>query len=387
MRGTSGTSMQARIGAGILLAALFVACASPRLALAGGETIDFRWHHFSDNQGTNVSTTTFDVSKPFQSGSGRIAITYSLDMVSMPAIPGVPGSEEHLDALTTASRPVSGTFSESENYEKHRQQLEGSASRGEYTGRFYTSIEEDWRAYQAGFSWQRQLAQENTTLSIDTDFGWDNIMPIVEEGSAARDDRRTTVSAVGTWQQTIDVRTLSRVALEVGSIHGYQANPYRSVRTDSTIVPENVPRERLRSAISAELIRYLSTRSSIRFGYRLYRDDWSLFSHTGSVEFKQALGDVAVVRYRYRYYTQNEAYFFREDYDDPSGVDGYLTADYKLAPLSSNLFGVKLEVPALDLLHLRRFCDAANLVLKVERYYTSTDFSAGIVETGIQVGF
>jgi len=28
-----------------------------------------------------------------------------------------------------------------------------------------------------------------------------------------------------------------------------------------------------------------------------------------------------------------------------------------------------------------------DLVFKVERYYTSTDFSAGIIETGIQVGF
>ena len=359
----------------------------PGRAHADGETIDFRWHYFSDNQGTDVSTTSFDVMKPFQAGSGRIALTYSLDMVSMPPIPGVPGSEEHLDALTEASRPVSGTYQESEDYKKHRNQLEGAVGFGEVTGRFYTSIEEDWRAYQAGASWQRMMAQENTILAVDADFGWDHIMPLVEEGSASRDDHRTTISGVGTWQQTIDVKTQSRVALELGTIHGYQSNPYRSVRTDSTIVAESHPRERLRSALSAEIIRYLSSRSSLRFGYRLYRDDWSLMSHTGSVEFKQALGDVAVVRYRYRYYNQNGAYFYREDYADPEGVDGYLTADYKLAPLSSNLFGVKLEVPALDLLHLRRVFDAADLVFKVERYYTSTDFSAGIIETGIQVGF
>jgi hypothetical protein len=371
----------------IALAAFALACLLPGLALADGETIDFRWHYFTDNQGTDVSTTTFDVMKPFQTGTGRIAVTYSLDMVSMPAIPGVPGSEEHLDALTAASRPVSGTYQESEEYRKHRQQLEGSIGAGELTGHFYTSIEEDWRAFQGGLSWQRQLAQENTLLAFDGSFGWDNIMPIVETGGAPRDDRRTSISAVGTWQQTINIRTQSRIALELGAINGYQSNPYRSVRTDSSIVAESHPRDRLRSALSAEIIRYLSSRSSLRFGYRLYRDDWSLFSHTGSIEFKQALGDAAVLRYRYRYYTQNGAYFYRDEYVDPTGVDGYLTADYKLAPLSSNLFGVKLEVPALDLLHLRSVFDAADLVLKVERYYTSTDFSAGIIETGIQVGF
>jgi Protein of unknown function (DUF3570) len=356
-------------------------------ARAGGEAIDFRWHHFSDNQGTNVSTTTFDVAKPFGSESGRIAITYSLDMVSMPAIEGVPGSEEHLDALTTASRPVSGDYQESDTYQKRRHQLEGAVGMRSFTGTFYTSIEEDWHAYQAGLSWQRQLAEENTLLALDGSLGWDQISPIVEEGTPTRDDRRTSLSMVGTWQQTIDVRTQSRLALEVGQIRGYQANPYRSVRTDSTIVAEVHPRERLRTALSAEVIRYLDTRSSVRLGYRLYRDDWDLLSHTGNLEFKQALGDLAVLRYRYRYYTQNGASFYREDYVDANGVDGYLTADYKLAPLASNLFGVKLEVPALDLLHLSRVFTRADLVLKVERYYTSTDFSAGIFETGIEVAF
>lgn len=361
--------------------------AAPASARGDDETLDFRWHYFTDNQGTSVSTTSFDVARPFLTGDGRMAITYSLDMVSMPAIAGVPGSDEHLDALTTASRPVSGVYQESANYEKRRHQLEGAIGAGELTGTFYLSMEEDWRAHQAGVSWQRALAGENTLLAIDGAFGWDSIHPVVEEGSAARDDRRTSFSAVGTWQQTLDLRTQSRVALEVGGVRGFQANPYRSVRTDSAIVAEVHPRERVRSALSAEVIRYLDTRSSLRFGYRFYRDDWQVQSHTGSVEFKQMIGDAAVLRYRYRYYHQGSAYFYRVDYADPTGVDGYLTSDYKLAPLASNLFGVKLEVPALHLLHLDSVFAAADLMLKVERYYTSTDFAASVVETGLQVTF
>src|SRR5688572_22299510 len=187
----------------VAVAALAALMAAP--AHAAGEAIDFRWHHFADNQGTNVSTTTFDVAKPFGTENGRIAVTYSLDMVSMPAIEGVPGSEEHLDALTTASRPVSGEYQESDSYEKRRHQLEGAVGLRNLTGTFYTSIEEDWHAYQAGLSWQRTLAQENTLLALDGSFGWDEITPIVEEGSPARDERRTGVSMVGTWQQTLNV--------------------------------------------------------------------------------------------------------------------------------------------------------------------------------------
>jgi hypothetical protein len=370
------------------LAFVAIGCAlAPVPARGAGESLDFRWHYFADNQGTSVSTTSFDVARPFHAGNGRIAITYSLDMVSMPAIAGVPGSEEHIDALTTASRPVSGIYQESANYEKRRHQLEGAVGAGEFTGAFYLSLEEDWRAHQAGLSWQRALRGESTLLAVDGALGWDSIQPVAEEGSAAQTDRRMSFSTVGTWQQTLDLRTQSRVALEVGSVRGFQANPYRSVRTDSAIVAEVHPRERLRSALSAEIIRYLDTRSSLRCGYRLYRDDWQVTSHTGSFEFKQVIGEAAIVRYRYRYYRQGSAYFYRDDYADASGVDGYLTSDYKLAPLASNLFGVKLEVPALHLLHLDNVFSAADVLLKVERYYTTTDFAASIVETGIRVTF
>jgi hypothetical protein len=370
---------------------LGAACASLLLlaaeAGAAGEAIDFRWHHFSDNQGTRVSTTSFDVSKPWSGDNGRISLTYSLDEVSMPAIQGAPGSQEHLDAITAASRPVSGVYLESENYEKRRHQLEATLGRGDLSGIFYTSIEEDWRAHQAGLGWRRELAQSNAILGIEGSYGWDHVTPLDEDGGVASEDRRSSLSAVGSWTQTLDLRTQSRLSLEVGRLSGIQSNPYRSVRTDSTIVPESHPRERVRSALAGELLRYLDSRSSLRLGYRFYRDDWQVQSHTGNLEFKQVLGESLILRYRYRYYTQTDAYFYREDYVDGEGVDGYLTSDYKLASLSSNLFGVKLSVPALDLLHLSGVFSEADLSVKFERYYTSTDFSAGIIETGIEVVF
>ena len=70
-----------------------------------------------------------------------------------------------------------------------------------------------------------------------------------------------------------------------------------------------------------------------------------------------------------------------------TGVGGYLTGDYRLGPLSSHLMGVTLgfdlaqlaaSVPAL-----RRF----NLSLDYERYFNSNNYSADIVETGIDFRF
>jgi hypothetical protein len=374
-----------------LLVTAFLALAQallPAHAGAAGESIDFRWHNFSDNQGTQVGTASFDVAKEWGGAAGsRLALTYSIDQVSLPAIAGVPGSQEHLDAVTTASRPIGGIYQESEDYEKKRHQLEGALARGDLSGTFYLSLEEDWRAQQVGLAWKREMAQSNATLGLESTVGWDEITPLGEDGSILSEDQRVSVSAVGSWAQTLDVRTQSRLSLELGRVGGFQSNPYRSVRTDSTIVPETHPRERLRSSLSGEILRYFDTRSSARLIYRFYRDDWRVQSHTGSLEFKQVVGEAVILRYRYRYYSQGAAYFYRDQYHDQNGIDGYLTSDYKLAPLSSNLFGVKLEIPALDLLHLRRVFSAAALNFKLERYYTSTDFSAGILETGIEVGF
>ena len=72
---------------------------------------------------------------------------------------------------------------------------------------------------------------------------------------------------------------------------------------------------------------------------------------------------------------------------DPKGWEALRRRMHRRVFLRSEGNVIELEVPALDLLHLRRVFDAADLVFKVERYYTSTDFSAGIIETGIQVGF
>jgi hypothetical protein len=366
----------------------FAATTLPSYVRAAGETVDFRWHHFADNQGTHVATTSLDLAKAWAGNlDGRFSLTYSLDQVSMPAIEGVPGSQELLDAITTASRPVSASYQQSENYEKRRHQLDGGLARGDLAGTFYLSFEEDWRAHQVGMNWNREVAQSNATVGLEGTVGWDRITPLGEDGNTVAEDHRTSVSAAGSWAQTLDVRTQSRLSLELGQVSGFQGNPYRSVRTDSSIVAESHPRHRLRSSLSGEILRYLDTRSSVRLGYRFYRDDWQVQSHTGSVEFKQVMGEAVILRYRYRYYTQGGAYFYSDHYLDETGVDGYLTSDYKLAPLSSNLFGVKLEIPALDLLHLRRVFSAADLNLKIERYYTSTDFSAGIIETGIEVGF
>ncbi len=353
----------------------------------GAQEVSFRWHHFGDNSGTQVSTTTLDATQPFGDQAATLGLSYSLDRVSMPAIKGVPGSDEQLDAITQASRPVSGINHESDNYEKERHQLEGSATAGEFTGRGYVSLEEDWRAHQLGLSWSRDVRADHTTLALAASYGWDDITPLDNQGTAVANDARQNWAVVGSAAQIINARTRARLSAEFGQTHGYQANPYRSVRTTASSVSERHPRRRARTALSGDLLRYFNTQSSVRLHYRYYSDDWRVASHTGQLEVNQRLGERATLRYRYRYYTQTAAYFYRPTYASVAGVGGFLSADYKLDQVTANLFGVKLGVPLVDWLRLDHVLAAVDWTLRVERYYTHTDFAASILETGFDVVF
>jgi hypothetical protein len=101
----------------------------------------------------------------------------------------------------------------------------------------------------------------------------------------------------------------------------------------------------------------------------------------------QYVNESVVVRYRYRFYRQTAADFWRDDYTEAGGVDGYQTADYRVGDFDAHLFGTKLTwdvgrgplaVPALNGIRVH---------LKYERYFNSNNFSANIFESGLTLSF
>jgi hypothetical protein len=92
-------------------------------------------------------------------------------------------------------------------------------------------------------------------------------------------------------------------------------------------------------------------------------------------------------QYQYRWYTQTSANFYLPEYPTTNGVNGYLTGDYRLGPLSSHLFGLSLNfdlgVLAADSKWMRPF----DVALDYERYFNSNNYSADILETGLTFRF
>jgi hypothetical protein len=170
-------------------------------------------------------------------------------------------------------------------------------------------------------------------------------------------------------------------------VTGLQHDPYRNVYVAGTNVPENHPTERMRRDFFTDLNQYLNNRSSLNIDYRYYSDDWGVSSHAVGIKLNQYVTDNLVFRYRYRYYTQAAATFYRDDYTQPGGVNGYMTGDYRLGDFGANLFGGRVSWNTGRLFRRIGVAAPAQLMFSYERYFNSNNFSATIVETGLTVAF
>jgi len=355
-------------------------------ALAAEQQVTATMHTFSDSEQNRVETYVVELLQGLRQGL-KLSLHGALDRVLLPPLPGLPGSQENVDAITTASRPVASAELSKQEYSKLRQEgivgLEWAPDpHGTHAGgSLYYSHESDYIGRQVGGSYSRDFRQGDTNLAFGLSHGFDTIRPESETGAPTVVHERQTEDWTGVWTQTVSPRTLAQVGFETTWVHGFQSNPYRQVYAGGEILPENHPDSRLRQAVFAQLDRYLMTRSSVSLRGRYYDDDWGIRAGTVDAHLNQYVGDHLIVRYRYRYHQQSAAYFHRDLYTEAGGIDGYRTGDYKLDDFHAHLFGVKCSVP-FEGLGVRPWMSGVVLDLKVERYFDSKSFAATVIETG-----
>jgi hypothetical protein len=177
------------------------------------------------------------------------------------------------------------------------------------------------------------------------------------------------------------------VGAEFNQVEGLQHNPYRNVYAGGTNVPERHPESRLRRDAFVKINQYLRNRSSLKFGYRLYNDDWGITSHEISSKLSQYVTPAVSARYEYRYYTQTAATFYRDEYLSVNGIDGYRSGDYRMAELASHLFGMALNVDLDSITGAHPTLGRMELWFNYQRYFNSNNYSANILETGLDFRF
>jgi hypothetical protein len=338
---------------------------------------------FTDSKQVAVRSWMGDYALELPRGAA-LALHWNNERVRIPAIDAAAGTQEAVDAITTASRPIAGDAYR--DFVKVRNELTGELRRGGATVDYYLSAEKDYLGQQLGARYQRDLQDQHLNLSMGTSYGWDAIEPLADDDTDTAPDTKTTLHWNLVATRILSPVTLLRAGVELNFVQGLQHNPYRNVYAGGSVVPERHPDRRQRRDVFVKLNRHLRDRASLKLGYRFYNDDWGIDSHEIGSKLSQYLTRGLFVGYDYRYYTQTRADFHRDEYATVDGIGGYRSGDYRMGALSSHLFGVGLNV---DLAHLAASPTLQRLGawLSYQRYFNSNNYSANILETGLDFRF
>jgi hypothetical protein len=206
-------------------------------------------------------------------------------------------------------------------------------------GGYRYSLEPDYASHGGVASATTDFAQHNTTLAFFL-FGGHDTVGRAGDPTFARAQRSLGARLV--WTQLLDQASLAQLSWESLGVEGFQSSPYRFVAIGDLgtcasraleCVPEQVPDERLRHAITARARRSLADWLSVGAEYRYYFDSWKVASQTIAPDLRVVLGERATLSLGYRYYTQAEADFYRPRYFDRVASRGYFTRDRELSAL------------------------------------------------------
>jgi hypothetical protein len=225
------------------------------------------------------------------------------------------------------------------------------------SGQAKYSTESDYISMFAGVRGELDLAQKNTTLGLGVGISNDQIsagsaqgpaMPTLEcsPGDSRAECALSSYALFASASQILDRNTVLGLTYDVAKLDGYQSNPYRTALANDGIAPERHPTERVRQAFAASVRRYVP-RSETTFiaAYRYYLDSWELHAHTPELRIIQQVGRTADASVRYRFHTQDAAFFYRDRYPSTDiSMVRYLSDDVKLDEFTGHTFEGKLGV-------------------------------------------
>jgi len=219
------------------------------------------------------------------------------------------------------------------------------------------STESDYKSIYVGVRAEADLAQKNATLGIGGGISSDTISAAAAQGLSVptldckpgdpqTECSLTTYSLFASGSQILSKNLVAGASYDLARGNGYQSNPYRMALADDGTAPERHPTSRTRSAFAGSIRYFLPvTQTTLIGAYRYYRDNWKVHAHTPEIRIVQQVGYSADASFRYRYYTQDGAFFYRDRYTtiDPT-AQPYLSDDVKLSDFTTHTFEAKLGI-------------------------------------------
>jgi hypothetical protein len=341
------------------------------------DSVALRTNFFKDSGGLLVQSPTLQLVKDLARNT-VLSVQYTLDRVNIPPYRGISAKPLSLDGVSGASKPVGSNSNDT--YIKKRNEIIASIGSSSWNATTYYSSENDYIGRLIGFGVSQDFNQKNTILSLGLSYGHDTINPVGQKTTYTR--RNILVDATVT--QTLSPTHIMRFGIDISKLDGFQSNPYRAVNVAGLPTPEQHPKQRLRVAGYVKLNTHLKpANAALWTEYRVYGDDWGILSHTIGLRFYQNLSKRLLMRYRYRFYTQSAADFWRKDYSLLPRQPKFFTDDYKLEPFSSHLFGFHLAYKLEALRNKLPLMEQTALDVKYERFFTSNNFTANIFQIGL----
>ena len=294
-----------------------------------------------------------------------------LDAIFDAGARGLVSAHFLVDAITSASPgsgAANGTPFDERRYEfggGYTHELDGP--RGSWVDKIRIggdakySTESDYTSLYGGLRAEADVAQKNATIGAGVGYSADNADNAGAQGPMGGpplvcDSNKPTVTAascdVDTFSfnasasQIISKNAVVAVTYDLLRTTGFQSNAYRTVVTESGLLPESHPDERTRQAFAGSARIYVpASRTTFIPAYRYYTDNWAIHAHTPELRIVQEVGDHADATIRFRYYRQSAAYFFQQRYGvvDPTMVH-FITDDPKMSAYDGELMEAKLGI-------------------------------------------
>jgi hypothetical protein len=229
-------------------------------------------------------------------------------------------------------------------------------------------IEHDYESQSLHVSARTDAYQHNTQFELSYARNFDTICDRVQSANANGPTQWVALesstgcfsSAAGRTTHPISIDTYeaswaqswlpvleTQLTYSAQLVDGFQSDPYRSVvLAEGVAAQEHVPNERAREALTARVAWYLRPiKGALRLSVRGYHDTWAINSGAVELEAEKSLGEAFRLLLRGRYYKQNGAVFWSDDYtggSPPLGPRGqYWTGDRELSPFHSLLLGLR----------------------------------------------
>jgi len=203
------------------------------------------------------------------------------------------------------------------------------------------STEHDYVSHELGISDAWTLCEGQGTLHYGLSISNDTVNPVTNHLHLPKKSR----SYAAGWTWILGENDLLDFSMTWTKLHGYLDEPYKIVPVGLGTLPDHRPDTRTRESYLAKYAHYFEWDGALKGSYRFYKDDWGLRANTLDFTYDQHIDEGWILFPRLRYYAQNGADFYGAAFAQPQP---YLSADYRLSPFSSFLFGLSASYEIAD---------------------------------------